>query len=210
MKKLIYIVFFITAFCQGQIINSYAYTVYSSSLDYTNFLEDATDIDADFDFYDNAGTIQSGISARNTSGEWCLETTGSTTSGGTGATANPTDRSAYIYFEASSADTSTVRYFQRNITLDNSNQDLKVDIIHNLNIDITFDYYFEYSAVASPNQTTDWTVLETVSGTATDSWIAKTFDLSTATASSALWVRIRYDSFTFEGDLCFSTWREYK
>lgn len=28
MKRLVYILFFITAFCQGQIINSYAYTTY--------------------------------------------------------------------------------------------------------------------------------------------------------------------------------------
>ena len=36
MKKLIYIVFFITAFCQGQIINSYAYTAVGGPVSVTD------------------------------------------------------------------------------------------------------------------------------------------------------------------------------
>jgi len=178
--------------------------------DYTNYLEVDGDVEADFVFTDRAGNLDSGLQVRNTAGQWCLETNGATTSSGTGPTANPPGRIAYVYTEASTPAASTVWAMRRNISRDNTDQNVFLDIIYNLNIDVGSEFYVEYATVASPNETTDWTILETITGTATDEWITDTFDFSGVAATSTLWIRIRFNSLNaYTNDLAFSTWREY-
>jgi hypothetical protein len=179
------------------------------AFDNTNYLEVDATVESDFQFTDRSGTVDSLLQARNTSGDWCLETTGSTTSGSTGPTANPSGRSAYIYTEASSPAASSVWAMKRKISFDSTSQDVYLDIIYNLYIDTGSEFYVEYATVASPNETTDWSILETISGTNTNSWISDTFDFS-AYQSTTLWIRIRFNSLNaYTNDLAFSTWREY-
>lgn len=180
------------------------------AFDTTNFLEVDATVEADFQFTNRAGIVDSLLQARNTSGEWCLETTGSTTSNNTGPTTNPAGRSAYIYTETSSPAASSVWAMKRKISFNNTAQNVFLDLIYNLNIDTGSEFYIEYATVASPNETTDWTILETIVGTATDLWIADTFDFSGVASTSTLWLRIRFNSLSaYTNDLAFSTWREY-
>lgn len=179
------------------------------SFDYTNYLEVDATVEGDFEFTDRAGNTDSGLQTRNTAGQWCLETNGGTTSSGTGPAANPTSRSAYIYTETSTPSASSTWAMKRNDSFDSTTQYVYLDLIYNVNIDTGSEYYVEYATASSPNETTDWTILETIQGTATDSWISDTYNFSGVT-SSTLWIRIRFDSENaYTNDLAFSTWREY-
>jgi len=183
------------------------------AFDYTNFLDNDTAIEADFRFTNRAGTVQpagSGLAVTNTAGEWCLGVN-STASTGTGPSANPPGRAGFVYTETSSPAISSVWAIKRNISFNNNTQNVFLDIKHNLNILVTAAYYVEYAIVASPNETTDWTILTTVQGTATDAWLDRTFDFSAVPKTSTLWIRIRFNTPTsdFVNDIAFSTWREY-
>jgi hypothetical protein len=98
---------------------------------------------------------------------------------------------------------------KRTTSFDSTTQSVYLDLIYNLNTDAELDLYIEYATVASPNETTDWTILETIGGGLGDNWISDTFDFS-AISSSTLWIRIRLNSpNAYTNDAAFSTWREY-
>lgn len=179
------------------------------AFDYTNFLEVDATVETDFQFTDRAGNVDSGLQARNTVGQWCLETTGSTASGGTGPTANPVGRSAYVYNEATTPVASTTWAMKRKTSFNTNSESLVIEFLHNTNADTNSEYYVEYATVASPNETTDWTIFHTVQGNNTDAWVQQSHDFSTAPASSTFWVRIRLNTANdFTNDFAFSTWRE--
>lgn len=180
------------------------------AFDYTNFLEVDATVESDFSFTNRAGTTNSLLAVRNTAGEWCLETTGATASTGTGPTANPSGRSAYIYMESSTPAISTVWAMKRKTSFNASTQNVFLDLIYNLNCITGGQFYVEYATVASPNETTDWTIHSTINYNLTDAWVSNTFDFSAQT-STTLWIRIRATTPTtdFTYDLAFSTWREY-
>lgn len=190
-------------------LNPYKH-ISNNILDYTNLLEDETDIDADFDFTDRNDVAQVGISARGTNGDWCFTAT-DTPSGLTGASAPPIGRSGFVYTEGSGNTVSSVWVMKRNISFDHTSQDVKIDIKDNVNALVLNEYYMEYAIVPLPNETTDWTILSTIVCDATDNWNDRTFDFSAVPATSNLWVRIRYSCINnSKTDCCFSTWREYK
>lgn len=178
------------------------------AFDNTNFLEADAATEADFTFTDRAGAVDSLLQATNTAGQWCLGN-GTTTSGGTGPTSNPAGRSGFVYTETSTPSASSTWAMRRKTSFDSTTQNVFLDLIYNLNVDVGSEFYIEYATVASPNETTDWTILETISGTLTDAWISDTFDF-TGISSTTLWLRIRFNSLNaFTNDLAFSTWREY-
>jgi len=181
------------------------------AFNYTNFLEVDADVEADFVFTDRAGTVEtfgSGLYTRNTAGKWCLETNGSTTSSGTGPSANPAGRSAYIYDETSSPSASSTWAMRRAISFNSLTQAITLNLIYNLNATVTGNVLIEYATVASPNETTDWTTLETIPCTLTDSWISDSFDFS-GIFTATLWIRVRLDlPSDFTSDIGFSTWNE--
>ena len=179
------------------------------AFDQTNFLENATQANnGDFVFTNRAGTVDSGVQAANTAGEWCEEN-GPTTSTGTGPSANPAGRAGYIYTESSTPVASTTWAMRRVTSFDSTTQNVFLDLIYNLNAETASAIYIEYATVASPNETTDWTILETIQCTLTDLWISDTFDFSAITTST-LHIRVRVDTDNnFTNDIAFSTWREY-
>lgn len=179
------------------------------AFNYTNFLETAVQANnADFLFYDRAGAVGP-VAARNTAGEWCEETTGVTTSTGTGPAANPAGRSGYIYSEASTPAASTVWRFQRDTTFDTTATGLTLNLIYNVNVDVGSEFYVEYATIASPNETTDWTILATIPGTLIDSWIQGSWDIGAVAVSTTTRVRIRLNALNaFTNDFAFSTWNE--
>lgn len=180
------------------------------AIDYTNLLEVAIDVDADFTLIGRDGALQT-LQPSNTQGKWCLETSGASPSPGTGPTANPTGRSAFIYAETSNPAASLLWTISRITTFDNTAEAILLDLMYNLNVTIAAQFKIQYATVASPNDTSDWTTLETVVGTATDEWISRTFDFSSAPSTTTLRIRIRYESpnSTHLDDIAFSTWREY-
>lgn len=181
-----------------------------ASLDYTNFLDNEIATEADFTFTNRAGTVDTGISSTSVNGEWCYTTT-TTPSGNTGASAPPIGRSGFIYTEGSGNQVSTVWAMRRNTSLDNSSQDVFLDLKYNLYGLVSTNVFIEYATIASPNETTDWTILETIPGTLVDLWEDDTFDFSGASATSTLWLRIRISSTNnSKTDVSFSTWREYQ
>lgn len=179
------------------------------AFDNTNFLENATQANnGDFVFTNRAGTVDSGVQNSNTAGEWC-EANGGTVSTGTGPSSNPTGRSGFIYTETSSPSASTTWAMRRSTSFDSTVQNVFLDLIYNLNADTGSSVFIEYATIASPNETTDWTTLETIPCTATDSWISDTFDFS-AISTTTLWIRVRLSTTNaFTNDVAFSTWREY-
>jgi len=181
------------------------------AFDYTNYLENATQANnGDFSFTDRAGNTGDTVKAANTAGEWCEEN-GSTTSSGTGPGSNPPGRAGFIYAEASTPAVSDTWAIRRTTSFDNTTQNVFLDLIYNLNIETATAIYIEYATVASPNETTDWTILETIYGTLTDSWISDTFDFSGVGSTSTLWIRVRMNdpAGVYTNDFAISTWREY-
>ena len=178
------------------------------AFDYTNFLETALQgNNGDFLWYDRAGVVGP-VAGANVSGEWCEEN-GSTTSSGTGPASNPAGRAGFIYSEASGPVATTVWRFQRDTVFDTTQIGLTLNLIYNLNIETTSEFHVEYATVASPNETTDWTILETIVGTLTDAWISDSFDFTGVTQSTTFRIRIRCDfGSQFTNDLAFSTWNE--
>lgn len=179
------------------------------AFDNTNLLENATQANnGDFVFTNRGGTVDSGVQTANSAGEWSEEN-GGTVSTGTGPSANPAGRSGFIYTETSSPAASTVWAMRRSASFDSTTQNVFLDLIYNLNADTGSSVFIEYATIASPNETTDWTTLETIACTATDSWISDTFDFS-AISTSTLWLRVRLETTNaFTNDVAFSTWREY-
>lgn len=179
------------------------------AFDNTNFLESATQANnGDFVFTNRAGTVDSQVQSRGTNGEWSESTT-TTPSNGTGPSAPPTGRSGYIYTETTSPTASTTWAMRRDTSFDSTTQNVFLDLIYNLNGDTGSNVFIEYATVANPNETTDWTILETIAGTATDSWISDTFDFS-AISTTTLHIRVRLSTLNdFTNDFAFSTWREY-
>lgn len=177
-------------------------------MDYTNYLENADDINADFIFCNRTGSYPTTCQSGNSNGNWSMDAN-STPSSGTGPTAPPTGRSAYIYTETSSPYASDVWVMERDQVFDTRSQNFFLDIIHNLYIYPSGYYYVEYSTVENPNRTTDWNILETVQGTNINSWIPVTYDFSGINVQFFR-VRIRCDfPADWHYDLAFSTWREY-
>ncbi len=179
------------------------------AFDNTNLLENATQANnGDFVFTNRGGTVDSGVQTANSAGEWSEEN-GGTVSTGTGPSANPAGRSGFIYTETSSPAASTVWAMRRSASFDSTTQNVFLDLIYNLNADTGSSVFIEYATIASPNETTDWTTLETIACTATDAWISDTFDFS-AISTSTLWLRVRLETTNaFTNDVAFSTWREY-
>ena len=179
------------------------------AFDNTNFLESAAQANnGDFVFTNRAGTVDSGVQASNTSGQWC-EASGGTVSANTGPGSNPAGRIGFIYTETSSPATSTSWAMRRSVSFDSTTQDVFLDLIYNLNAELTAEVFIEYATVSSPNETTDWTILETIASTFTDSWVSDTFDFS-GIATTTLWIRVRVSTDNnFTNDIAFSTWREY-
>lgn len=177
------------------------------AFDYTNNLETAAQANPDFDFTDRAGNASDTVKSANTAGEWCEEN-GSTTSSGTGPSANPTGRAGFIYTETSTPSASTVWAMKRNTSFNASTQNVTLNLIYNLNAETASDVFIEYATVASPNETTDWTIFETIPCTLTDSWISDSFDFSAQTTTT-LWLRVRCSTDNnFTNDIAFSTWNE--
>lgn len=182
------------------------------AFDYTNLLEVDATIESDFTFTDRAGNIDDGLSAEGTNGDWCLGI-GDVPSTGTGPTANPAGRSAFVYTESSSQVATNVWAMKRNTSFNSLTQDVKIDVLVSLAFNATTDIHIEYATIASPNETTDWTILETLvgNGSADGSWIADTWDFS-AIDTATLWVRVRMDTnggSDWHNDFGISTWREY-
>jgi len=174
---------------------------------YTNYLEDDTDIENDFSFINRAGNA-SDLKSSNTAGEWCLGK-GSTTSSGTGPTADPAGRSGFVYTETSSPSASTTWAMKRKVSFDASANNVMFQYIYNSNCASDMTMYFEYATVANPNDTTDWTIAKTHVGNSTDAWVQETVDLSAQT-SSTLWVRFHADMASqYTHDFALSTFREY-
>ena len=179
------------------------------AFDYTNFLENDAAVEADFIITDRAGNFDVPLAATNTQGQWCLGV-GTTVSNGTGPAANYSGRTGFVYTESSGPVASSVWALQRDEVFDNTTQNVFLDIVHNLFVDTGSQYYVEYATNASPNQTTDWTILATISGTNTEGWIPVTYDFSSVPLTTTLRIRIRFESLSdFTNDLAFSTWREY-
>ena len=182
------------------------------AFDTTNFLEVDADVEDDFRFTDRAGTVESagsGLYSNNTAGKWCLGN-GSTVSSGTGPSANPAGRSGHVYTESSTPVASTVWAMKRNISFDSTIQDVFLDLKYSRDIAGPSEFYIEYATNASPNETTDWSILETIpDNDGTPDWVDDTFSFS-GISTTTLWIRIRYNSDNgFDNDLAFSTWREY-
>lgn len=175
---------------------------------FTNNLETATQANnGDFTFTDRAGNTSDTVKAANVAGEWCEEN-GGTTSSGTGPGSNPTGRSGFIYLETSSPVASTVWAMKRTVSRNAATQACVYKLIYNRNFESASEFYFEYATVASPNETTDWTIFDTIAGNLTDAWIQGTWDLSAQTTTT-LWTRIRANtSNAFTNDAAFSTWNE--
>jgi len=181
------------------------------AIDYTNYLEVDATVEGAFTFTNRAGTVHGsdGLKASNTAGEWCRGVT-STPSGGTGPTANPSGRSAFVYIETSSPSASSVWAMRRKTSFDTTSVTLALDLKYNLNANVASKFYVEYATVASPNETTDWTVHSTVQCNATNAWIDRTF-IFFDVSSSTTHVRIRCDTDnSFLNDIAFSTWHEYE
>lgn len=180
------------------------------AFDTTNFLETAIQANnGDFTFTDRSGNTSDTVKAANQAGEWSEEN-GSTTSGGTGPASNPPSRAGFIYTETSTPAASTTWAMQWTTAYDNNSQNVFLDLIYNLNAEIASDVLIEYATIASPNETTDWTILETIPCTLTDSWISDTFDFSAVGSTTTLRVRVRCDTDNnFTNDIAFSTWRIY-
>jgi len=180
------------------------------AFDTTDYLEVDATVESHFTFTDRAGNVDSGLQGDNTSGQWSLGS-GSTSSSSTGPAANPTGRSGYVYTESSSPALSTTWAMKRNISFNSATQDVKLDIQYSRYVNVTSEFYIEYATVASPNETTDWTILETLAGLGAsgEAWVSDTFDFS-AISTTTLWIRIRFsDDNDYTNDLAFSTWREY-
>jgi len=184
----------------------------SPAFDHTNTLDSAdTANNGDFTFTDRAGNTSDTVKAHNTAGEWC-EDNGScgTQSGGTGPQNNcPPSQSGFIYTESSTPAESSTWAIKRTTSFDSTVQWVYLDIYYNMYTETTAYLYVEYATVASPNETTDWTVLESIQSTGADSWISDTFDFS-AISTTTLWIRIRcYTDNNYTNDIALSTWREY-
>ena len=179
------------------------------AFDETNLLETAAQANnGDFRFFDRAGA-EGIVAAANNNGEWCEEN-GSTVSVGTGPTSNPTGRAGFVYTETSGPVASIVWEMLWDTAYDNNLQNVFLDLIYNLNGELTADIFIEYATIASPNRTTDWTTLETINSTFTDAWISDTFDFSAVAKTTTLWVRVRLDTDSnFTNDFAFSTFRIY-
>ena len=178
------------------------------AFDYTNLLENATQANnGDFIWYDRAGA-SGNVAAANTAGEWCEEN-GGTTSNGTGPASNPTGRAGFVYTETSSPVATTVMRGQRNTTFDTTATSLVFHLIYNLNIETASEFYVEYATAATPNETTDWTILATIAGTLTDTWISNSWDIGAVAVSTTTRYRIRCNlTNAFTNDFAISTWRE--
>lgn len=179
------------------------------AFDYTNYLSFITEAEAGFIYTNRAGSVDVGVFGGNTAGEWCESLTGTTTSSGTGPTSNPAGRSGFIYTEASTPAASSTWAMRRSVTRDTNAVTFEVDLIYNLNAETASSVIIEYATAVTPNETTDWSILETIPCTLTDSWISDTFDFSSF-LSTTLHVRVRCDTdANFTNDIAFSTWHEY-
>lgn len=179
------------------------------AFDNTNFLETAAQANnGDFIFTNRAGTVDSGVQNAGSNGDWC-EQSGGTASNGTGPGSNPPGRIGFIYTETSSPAASSTWAMRRSVSFDSTTQDVFLDLIYNLNAELTAQVFIEYATVSNPNETTDWTILETINSTFTDLWVSDTFDFS-GISTTTLWIRVRVSSDNnFTNDIAFSTWREY-
>lgn len=179
------------------------------AFDYTNYLEVSSTMLDDFIFVDRDGNTQTSIDDATPNGDWCRDTN-TTSSSNTGPSGPPSGRAAYVYTETSAPSASDLWVMRRDTTFDSTTQNVYLDILYSRNIENASEFYIEYATIASPNDTTDWTILETISGTyGTDDWISDTFDFSSI-ETTTLHIRIRYNSTNdYRNDLAFSTWREY-
>lgn len=184
------------------------------AFDRTNDLNSIAEANnGDFSFTDRAGNTGDTVKASNTAGEWC-EDNGScgTVSSGTGPQDNcpPAPASdGFIYLETSSPAASTVWAMKRDSSFDATLVAVTIHLHYNGNTETTADIIIEYATVASPNETTDWTILETIDAAGTDTWIADTFDFSAIDSTTTLWIRVRCDTdANFTNDLAFANWRE--
>ena len=179
------------------------------AFDYTNFLEVAAAVNADFVFTNRAGVVGTPISTTVANGQWAI-INGPTGSSGTGASANPPGRIASVYNEQSGNVASTVWAIRRNATFDNTGQNVFLDLKLCLFAETATVLRIEYATVASPNETTDWTILQSLNATGADAWTDHTFDFSAVPKTTTLHIRIRIEcSSNFANDINFSTWREY-
>lgn len=175
------------------------------AFDTTIYLETTSDGDNNFDFVNRGGNASS-VQPDNTAGEWCLNTSGSTASSGTGASTLPAGRSGFIYTETSTPAESTVWSMTRNISFDASANNVFLDFKLNRYCDTGSTLYIEYSTEATP---TTWTEIANYAGLTTEAWEDITIDFS-AINSTTLWIRFRLHTLNaYTNDFCFSTWREY-
>ena len=175
------------------------------AFDTTIYLETTTEGDNNFDFINRAGAASS-VKADNTAGEWCLNTSGSTTSSGTGASTLPSGRSGFTYIEASTPAESTVWSMTRNISFDAIANNVFLDFKLNRYCDTGSTLYIEYSTDATPST---WTEIANYAGLTTEAWEDISVDFS-AINSTTLWIRFRLHTLNaYTNDFCFSTWREY-
>lgn len=191
------------------------------AFDYTNLLETAAQANnGDFVFTNRAGTVDVSVGTTQAAGEWSEDAAadnGDTPSGqtgpnGVGFPATPT-RAGFIYTEMSTPSASTTWAIRRAISFDSTTQNVFLDLRYHINIFVTSTIYVEYATVASPNETTDWSVLTSFPGAGQNQttlpWDSDTFDFS-GIESTTLWIRIRFDTVSeYQNDFCISTWREY-
>lgn len=182
--------------------------------DYTNSLNSATQANnGDFTFTDRAGNTGDSVQAHNTAGEWC-EDNGScgTQSSGTGPQNNcpPAPASdGFIYTESSTPSESSTWAMKRTDSFDATAVSVTLYLHYNTYTETTARIYIEYATVASPNETTDWTILETIEASGVDEWVADSFDFSAIDNTTTLWLRVRcYTDNNYTNDLAFANWRE--
>lgn len=180
-------------------------------------LADASEANNAFDFNNITNNQVNNLGSSN--GEWRLAND-RTPSNSTG-TLPPPNYNSWVFYEASSAQTTEVPYIIRDEVFDLSTIILTISAYVDLDLSDASSIIFEYTEVVNPNKTTDWNEIPSLSvdgitqnsgtlqGTGIPGWVFVEANLSEVTSSSTVQLRVRLNlDSNFFNDFGISEWRE--